>query len=213
METVEEGAVEIREVEDLVEEAADGTPVVEVQAHQEDLEETVEGGGWYPSGGGSGPPGGPPPTPGTGFYDPNARKPTFVCKPDLKAYTELKSAESYGKWIEDTVCVLRAQGLGMFLDPNFVPGIQDSVEWDAKKSFVYMMLLNNVKTLTGMRIVKNHRSTYDAQAFLAELADEHMRSTYAVISGRELLTRITTRCFNPRGENSLRWNSSPNLRT
>jgi hypothetical protein len=109
---------------------------------------------------------------------------------------ELKSAESYGKWIEDTVCVLRAQGLGMFLDPNFVPDIRDLVEWDAKKSFVYMMLLTNVKTLTGMGIVKNHRPTYDTQAVLAELlANKHMRSTYAVISGRELLTRITTRRF------------------
>jgi hypothetical protein len=36
-----------------------------------------------------------------------------------------------------------------------------------------MMLLKNVKTLTGMRIVKNHMPTYDAQAVLAELADEH----------------------------------------
>jgi hypothetical protein len=78
--------------------------------------------------------------------------------------------------------------------------LQDAVEWDAKKSFVYMMLLKNVKTLTGMRIVKNHRPTYDAQAVLAELADEHMRSTYAVISGRKLLTRITTRHFDPRGK-------------
>jgi hypothetical protein len=158
------------------------------------------GGGWHPSGGGSGPPGGPPPTPGTGPYDPSAKKSTFVCKPDLKAYTELKAAESYGKWIEDTVCVLRAQGLGMFLDPHYVPDIQDAVEWDAKKSFVYMMLLKNVKTLTGMCIVKNHRPTYDAQAVLAELADEHMRSTSAVISGRKLLTRITTRRFDPRGK-------------
>lgn len=88
----------------------------------------------------------------------------------------------------------------MFLDPNFVPDIQDALEWDAKQSFVYMMLSKNVKTLTGMRIVKNHRPTYDAQAVLAELADEHMRSTYAVISGRELLTRITTRRFDPRGK-------------
>jgi hypothetical protein len=123
-----------------------------------------------------------------------------VCKPNLKAYTELKSAESYGRWIEDTVCVLRAQGLGMFLDPTFVPEAQDLVEWDAKKAFVYMMLLKNVKTLTGMRIVKNHRPNYNAQAVLAELADEHMRSTYAVISGCELLTRITTRRFDPRGK-------------
>jgi hypothetical protein len=123
-----------------------------------------------------------------------------VVKPDLKAYTELKSAESYATWIEDTVCVLRAQGLGMFLDPTFVPEAQDFQEWDAKQSFVYMMLLKNVKTLTGMRIVKNHRPTYNAQAVLAELADEHMRSTYAAISGRGILTRITTRRFDPRGK-------------
>jgi len=123
-----------------------------------------------------------------------------VVKPDLKAYTELKSAESYGKWIEDTVCVLRAQGLAMFLDPTFVPEAHDLAEWNAKQAFVYMMLLKNVKTLTGMRIVKNHRPSYNAQAVLAELADEHMRSTYAVISGRELLTRITTRRFDPRGK-------------
>jgi hypothetical protein len=109
------------------------------------------------SGGGSGPLGGPTPTPSTGLYDPNAKKTSFVCKPDLKAYTELKSVESYGRWIEDTVCVLCAQGLGMFLDPTFVPRVEDLEEGDSKKLFVYMMLLTKVKTLTGMHIVKSHR--------------------------------------------------------
>jgi hypothetical protein len=60
------------------------------------------------------------------------------------------------------------------------------------------MLKKKVKTLTGPRIVKNYKAEYDAQTVLYELAKEGMKSTYAILSGRQLLSKLTTQKFDPR---------------
>jgi hypothetical protein len=133
-----------------------------------------------------------------GGNESNKRK-KFSYKPDIKAYTEFKQQDQYATWIEDTVAVMRAQGLGELLDPSYVPYPGDETEeFDAKQAFTYMMLQKKVLTLTGKRIVKTYKNDYDAQAVLYSLAQEAMKSTYAVLSGRQLLTKLTSQKFDPR---------------
>jgi hypothetical protein len=122
----------------------------------------------------------------------------FACKPDLKAYTDFLQPEQYASWIEDTVAVMRAQGLGDLLNPTYVPEPHERDVFQDKQAFTYMMLMKKVKTPTGKRIVKNYKTTYDAQAVLYELVTEGMQSTYAVLRGRELLRTLTNQKFDPR---------------
>jgi hypothetical protein len=165
-----------------------------------------------PNGGGNGPPfpphsgsGGAPPPQGpsssgsvaSSAGGPNRRK-RFTCKPDIAAYKEYKAEAGYAAWIEDTVVVMRAQGLGDLLDPNYLPPIGDEEDFHAKQAFTYMMLKKKVLTPTGEQIVANHKTTFDAQAVLYELATEAISSTSAVLSGRALLQKLVASRFDPR---------------
>ena len=148
-----------------------------------------------PGGGGGG--GSPPPPISPHIHGGGVPKP-FQCKPDLKAYMDYKQPEEYASWIEDTVAVMRAQGLGELLDPYYTPTVDERDSFQAKQAFTYMMLKKKVKTLTGTRIVKNYKAEYDAQAVLLELAKEGMQSTYAILAGRQLLSKLTSQKFDPR---------------
>jgi hypothetical protein len=53
-------------------------------------------------------------------------------------------------------------------------------------------------TPTGEQIVANHKTTYDAQAVLYELATEAITSTSAVLGSRSLLQKLTASRFDPR---------------
>jgi hypothetical protein len=122
-----------------------------------------------------------------------------LCKPDLGAYTEFKNQEQYATWIEDTGAVMRAQGLGNILNPAYIPLDSEREKFENQQAFTYMMLKKKVLTLTGRQIVKRYKREYDAQAVLLELAEEGMLSTFAVLSGRELLRKLTSMKFDPRG--------------
>jgi hypothetical protein len=149
-------------------------------------------------GGGGGGGGGPSYTSGHPPTGNNDDIKGFQCKPDLKAYNEFKQPEQYASWIEDTVAVMRAQGLGELLDPTYVPKPEERKAFLAKQAFTYMMLKKKVRTMTGARIVKNHKASYDAQTALLELAKEGTQSTTAVLAGRVLLSKLTSQKFDPR---------------
>jgi hypothetical protein len=60
------------------------------------------------------------------------------------------------------------------------------------------MLKKKVKTMTGARIVKNYKASFDAQSALLDLAKEGTQSTTAVLAGRVLLSKLTSQKFDPR---------------
>jgi hypothetical protein len=78
----------------------------------------------------------------------------FTCKPDITQYKEYKDYAGYSKWIDDTVVVMRAQGLGELLNPNYQPTPEDESEFFTKQAFVYMMLKKKVLIPTGEQILK-----------------------------------------------------------
>jgi hypothetical protein len=164
-----------------------------------------------PTGGGNGPPfppnsssGGTPPPQGpsgscsvaSGVSGIN-RKKRFTCKPDIASYKEYKTKAGYSAWIEDTVVVMRAQGLGDLLNPNYLPPVGEEEDFHAKQAFTYMMLKKKVLTTTGEQIAAHHKPTYDAQPVLYELATEAVSSTSAVLSSRALLQTLVASRFDP----------------
>ena len=102
-------------------------------------------------------------------------------------------------WIEDTVAVMRAQGLGNLLNPGYVPPDSEREKFQNQQAFTYMMLKKMVKTPTGKQLVKKYKVDYDAQSVLLELAMEATQSTYAVLSGRDMLRKLTSMKYDPRG--------------
>ena len=122
----------------------------------------------------------------------------FTCKPDITQYKEYKDHAGYSEWIDDTVVVMRAQGLGELLDPNYRPAPEDETEFFTKQAFVYMMLKKKVLIPTGEQILNDYKASYDAQAVLAVLAEEALTSTSAVLSSRALLSKIVSTRFDPR---------------
>jgi hypothetical protein len=164
------------------------------------------GGGGHPYGSGGGGSGG-----GGGGYTPGHGYPSglprggFVYKADLKAFSEYKSLDGYAAWIEDTIAVMRAQGLGDVADPTYMPDRSDPyavAEFERKQSFVYMMLQKKVIAPTAKRVVKMFKRSYDGQKALDALAIQGCRSTEAILAGRTILMNLTREQFDPRGKRS-----------
>lgn len=159
------------------------------------------GGNRDPDGPGGGPPNPPnPPSVSSGVSGRGGAKNVkrFTCKPDITQYKEYKDHADYNEWIDDTVVVMRAQGLGDLLNPNYRPTPDDEAEFFTKQAFVYMMLKKKVLIPTGEQILNDYKASYDAQAVLAVLAEEALTSTSAVLSSRALLNKIVSSRFDPR---------------
>ena len=151
------------------------------------------------SGGGSGPP------PGGGYTIPTAptpRRPKWVYKPDLSAYTDLKTPEQFSPWIEDTFFTMVAQGLGNIAEATFTPNPADQEEVDEfqrQQKFTFMMLSKKVTEAMGKRIISNYKRTMDAQGALSALCVEYTGSTHAILARRRTLEILTNKKFDPRG--------------
>ena len=89
-----------------------------------------------------------------------------------------------------------AQGLGELLDPNYAD-IDEVRLFTEKQQSLYFVLAKKVKTATGKRIVQREKTTRNAQKVLHELIHEGMNSTKAVLTGRNLFTKITTSIYDP----------------
>lgn len=120
----------------------------------------------------------------------------------MTQYKEYKNPEDYTTWIEDTVTVMRAQGLGELLDVNYRPPIGEEDDFYAKQAWTYMMLKKKVHTATGEIIVAEYRESGDAQAVLFALSEEALTSTSAVLNSRALLDKLVRSRFDPRGANA-----------
>jgi hypothetical protein len=102
----------------------------------------------------------------------------------LKAFSEYKTLDGYAPWTEDTIAVMRAQGLGEIADPGFKPDPSDPyaiAEFERKQSFVYMMLQKKVLAPTARRVVKTFKRTYYGQGALDALAKQGCKSTEAIV--------------------------------
>ena len=176
------------------------------------------GAGFPPSGGPPGPGGGTPSGPshsfgsgGGGFPPPYGsvasmprpppKKPKWVYKPDLNAYTEYKTPETFSTWVEDTFYTMLAQGLGNIADPDYVPDPMDNDEVEEfvrQQRFTFMMLSKKVLEPVAKRIIRNHKHTMDAQEALVALCNQAQSSTQAVLTRRRNLEILTKRRYDPK---------------
>lgn len=95
------------------------------------------------------------------------------------------------------MAIARAQGfVGIFLGERPDPyNLAECMEFDRKLAFGYMLMRQKVLTPQGKRIIQNHRQSWDAQKILQEIIYYNRHSTHAVLSGRQLLERLTTVVF------------------
>ena len=121
----------------------------------------------------------------------------FNYKPDIKPFPELRNDADFAPWYEEVMATARAQGFeGIFLGEQPDPYNQaECLEFDRKLAFGYMLLKKKVLTPQGKRIIQNHRQTWDAQKVLEEIIHHNRHSTHAVLSGRNLLEKLTTIVF------------------
>lgn len=121
----------------------------------------------------------------------------FNYKPDLKPFPELRSDADFPQWYEDVMAIARAQGfVGIFLGERPDPNNQtECLEFDRKLAFGYMMLRKKVLMPQGKRIIQNHRQSWDAQMILWDIIHYNRHSTHAILSGRQILEKLTTLVF------------------
>lgn len=166
------------------------------------------------TGPGGGPPSGPPFYPGGtgggGFPPPYGssaslprpppKKPKWVYKPDLNAYTEYKTPETFATWIEDTFYTMLAQGLGNVADPDYIPDPTDSdelEEFQRQQRFTFMMLSKKVLEPVAKCTIRNHKYSMNAQDALVALCKQASSSTQAVLTRRNLKS-LTKHRFDPK---------------
>jgi hypothetical protein len=126
----------------------------------------------------------------------------FSTKHNMTHYPEYKDPSDYTRWIAEVAATLGAHGCEELLDPNYAPNPNDEFalrDWKGKQAFGYMMLQKKVRTITGKRIVDDYRYSRDAQRVFQEIHLDAHTSTEAVLSNRDLLSKIASLQYDGRG--------------
>ena len=120
----------------------------------------------------------------------------------MKDYLDYKDVADFATWMEHTSHAMNAHGFGELLDPNYRPDRSNPIEiqeFEEKQKSMFFVLATKVRTSTGRMIVQREKRTRNAQLVLHNFALEGVSSTKAVLTGRNLFTKITTAVYNPSG--------------
>jgi hypothetical protein len=148
--------------------------------------------------GGGGDGGSGPPSLST-FSNPRGTK-VFSCKPDATVFPTLKSNAQFQLWYIEVIATARAQGFAEVFIPEYTPDQSDPyavLDWQAKQAFGYMVLMNKVQTVSGKRIVLDHKLSGDAQAAMMDIIFECEHSNHAILDSREIIQKLSNLRFNP----------------
>ena len=88
---------------------------------------------------------------------------------------------------------MRAHGLQVLLDPHYQPtSAQAAKEFSDQQHWLYAVLLQTVKTITGQRLVHQYHGSGDARGLLQALKLDVQTSTAGILRQRALRLKIET---------------------
>jgi hypothetical protein len=125
--------------------------------------------------------------------------PQFKVKPDKNDYPALKDPGYFVRWARLMVTVATSHGCANVLAHDYYPTSYG--EWQnfyTQQAFMYAVLVDKVKYPEGIRIVRNHHRTSDAQKAYHELTRHSRTSTYARITLQKLSQQINTMVLDSR---------------
>ena len=108
-------------------------------------------------------------------------------------YPVLKDDRYWDEFNRQLLSTARLHGTNNVLDPAFKPvGSDAKALFDKHKAFLYQVFVTNLKTDTGKLLVRQHQSSYDAQAIYSGLLKHATTSVKADTTASILLTSLTT---------------------
>jgi hypothetical protein len=108
-------------------------------------------------------------------------------KCDPSVYPTLKDELWNDNWHRSFANQARAQDVSEVLDPAYEVAL-----FQEKKKYLYAILESQVETAKGKAIIRNHKSTFDAQKAYEELQEYYLNSTKASLSSVKILGYITS---------------------
>jgi hypothetical protein len=114
---------------------------------------------------------------------------------DVNAYKDFKEDRYYDSWIKSVQANAHLHGVGLVLDPDYIPRGADAIE-DFKEMQTYMwaIVVNTVKTSSGKQFIRQHDK--DPQTVFAKLHQELKQSQKAEHSADDLYDTIKALSLN-----------------
>jgi hypothetical protein len=109
----------------------------------------------------------------------------------------LKDEKNNDQWHHTFTNMARAQDLSDVLNPKYVPQTTTAYDlfWE-KQKFLYAVLEAKVETAKGTSIIRQYKSTYDAQKAYKRLEEHHLTSNTAMFAANKIMEYLTTVCIN-----------------
>ena len=118
-------------------------------------------------------------------------------KPDKKDYPILKTDDQYADWRYQFLTVLHAHNMQVVMRDDFYPENDEQKHTLRQiKYWVYMVLLDVVKTFQGRAIVRRHKYDYDATLVLIDLHSFYSHSTAGLITSADILEWLTCKVLD-----------------
>jgi hypothetical protein len=119
-------------------------------------------------------------------------------KRDPSLFPVLNDEAYNDSWHRAFVIQASAQGIEDVIDPNYVPTSEDQSElFKEKQKYAFSVLSTKVLTDEGKLIVRDHETTFDAQAAYKQLLQHHRKSAAARLESAATLSYITSAKYDP----------------
>jgi hypothetical protein len=118
-------------------------------------------------------------------------------KRDFSAFPTLKDEKNNDQWHHTSITMAQAQDLSDVLNPQYVAltTVEHDLFWE-KQKFMYAVLETKVETAIGKSIIRQYKSTYDAQKAYEKLEQHHRTSNTAMFAANMIMEYLTTVCID-----------------
>ena len=125
----------------------------------------------------------------------------FKAKCTPKDFPKLTRLTGFHHWFEEVMIIARAYQLGEVMDPTYRPKYyEESIEFEKKLQWFYMMLRLNVKEPQCADIVLKYIRDYDAQTALIEMTTLYKNSTEAKLENAADRAKLARTLFDHNGQ-------------
>ena len=117
----------------------------------------------------------------------------FMMKPEIKYFREYSKIEDFTEWWDYTSATLSACGYHNHIDWECYPKPDDEENFVAMDRWLYLILKHKIKTVSGRKIIRDHRGTKSGRNVLFRIIQHAHTSGATQLNSQIRLTDITDR--------------------
>ena len=114
-------------------------------------------------------------------------------KRDPSLFPVMKQDSQFRQWKLHTISLAKAQDCGEIIDGSYVPKtVEESALFQQKQIYMYSVFCHTLLTNVGLKLVRDHEHTNDAQAVFRSFIEHYTGSVIADLDQAQLMEYVTT---------------------